>query len=256
MKRSILILLLFNLSSAVFSQKMHKIPTLYINLFELYNVPDNSKIDTIEQFQISSFISFKEYKVYLNAVKKDSSEIFYLSQLPDSSIALKKETYEEYINNKLYEKYPVLGISWENAMNYCKWKTIKENKSDIEFVYRLPYLSEWLSAKYYFENNKIKIDIDKNYSDWLLNTFVDGVYSYLKNSSFAQLYNYTYYHEKEDFLEKKRKEIIGKSYLYNSFIFKHFYGFANVGYRYIAFRIVKVKNDNEYLLKYWRITDE
>ncbi|MES2555269.1 MAG: SUMF1/EgtB/PvdO family nonheme iron enzyme [Bacteroidota bacterium] len=219
-----------------------KIPAQSLNLLQLVGDTFPGKEHEIPAFEISKQVTFREYKQYLAAVRKDSSEQYYRTQLPDSSIA-KRADWETYISNKIYDDYPVLGISWENAMNYCKWKTLKENKSktDILFIYRLPKCSEWLAAKHYLETNELESDFSKNYSDWLLGTKDESFWD-LGNNSWRQWpYDYTYFHKTDDPIVMKRKLVIGDSYRYqlenqaDSF----FSYYATEGYRQVAFRIVK-----------------
>ncbi|OGS79291.1 MAG: hypothetical protein A3D31_04780 [Candidatus Fluviicola riflensis] len=219
-----------------------KIPAQSLNLLQLVGDTLTGKEQDIAAFEISKQVTFREYKQYLAAVKKDSSESYYRTQLPDSSIA-KRPDWEKYISDETYDDYPVLGISWENAMNYCKWKTLKENKNNKEilFIYRLPKCSEWLAAKYYLETNELESDFSKNYSDWLLSTKDESFWDIGNNSWRQWPYDYTYFHKTNDPPVMKRKLVIGDSYRYrlenqaNSF----FSYYATKGYRQVAFRMVK-----------------
>lgn len=249
---------IFLLYAESIAQKMEIIPEQHLNLFELVGDTAQTGIDTTKEFEISGFITFGEYKTYLNAIKQDSSADFYLSQFPDSNITIDDKIYSTYITDKSYDKYPVLGISWDNAMNFCKWKTLKANKKDtIEFIYRLPTLSEWLTAYHYFKVNNKKHDFNEKYSDWLLDAFEESFSGWFKPSTFKKCYDYEYYHKKSDPLVKKRKSIIGSSYLYeNNHVFsnRNWGRLAYEGYRNIAFRIVKVKTSDyniKPLFKYW-----
>ena len=266
-------ILLFSFCSInAIGQKFNAIPTQHLELYQLLGHEDNYRIDTVEAFEISNFITYKEYKNYLNSIKSDesdSSKQYYQSQLPDTNITIEKDVYQEYITSNAYNKYPVLGISWEDAMNYCAWKTLQDNKKGkIEFVYRLPKESEWLAALYYFKLKNIKHDFDQKYTDWLLNTFDESYFD------FAHDLNPSYFYDAkdEDPLIFNRKKIIGDSYLYslfsinyhyissvnyhlsykNDYYLSKIYGYSYIGYQHIAFRIVKTKVD-ETILEYWGI---
>lgn len=223
------------------SAQLFSIPTQTIDLYKLIADSSKSAIQTIKGFQISEQVTFKEYKEYLTSVKKDSSEIFYLSQLPDSSIG-SAEVYRKYLNSSKFDNSPVLGISWENAMNYCKWKTLADNKDSIQFVYRLPNCSEWLAAYSFLTENKIKNDFNKNYSDWLINSKDESIYDFINEIAPKPFeYDWMYFHSNNDPLALKRKQVIGNSYLYQqeSILRYSFSFYANEGYRQIGFRYVK-----------------
>ena len=223
------------------SAQLYSIPTQTINLYKSLAYNSRTSAQTIKAFQISEQVTYKEYKDYLTSIKKDSSATFYLTQLPDSSIG-SAEVYKEYITSVEYDNFPVLGISWDNAMNFCKWKTQKENKDGIQVIYRLPNCSEWLAAYSYLSENKIKNDFNRNYSDWLVNAFDESVSHYASDTSSSQfIYDWLYFHASKDPLGYKRKLVIGNSYLYQqqNILFYLFSFYANEGYRQIGFRYVK-----------------
>lgn len=263
------IFLVLNITSIYtngFSQnQLHKIPTQSINPYKLLGDTTNITF-TINEFEISNFVKYKEYKQYLNEIKRDSSIEYYLSQLPDTNIG-NKEVYNKYLNSSKYDDSPVIGISWDNAMNFCKWKTIKENPKDsFVFIYRLPDISEWLSAYSFTDEKNIKNDFNKNYSDWLLNSMDDSHYEYSNNKDKIFPCDYIYFHKREDPLVLKRKLVIGDSFLFQKDKLMKTTSasyYATEGYRQIGFRNVKVfiskskkyfikgiTVDN-YILKYW-----
>jgi len=235
--------------------KLISIPTQTLNLYKIIGVNWLSAIQTIDSFEISSFVTYEEYKEYLSSIKKDSSEQFYLSQFPDTTIA-PKEVYQKYISSTDYDDYPVLGISWDNAMNYCKWKTLRDNPKDsINFIYRLPKCSEWLAAHSYLEENHKPNDFNKNYSDWLLSSKFENYLYDAKNYKFV--YDNVYLHKKDDPLTMKRKFAIGDSYVCQQEHLEGYYGFnyySTQGYRHISFRYVKTeKKNSKDILEFWGI---
>jgi hypothetical protein len=235
-------LLISATQSFLFSQKFYKIPAQNINLLEMTGTDEIFMAD-IDEFQISEFITLAEYKAFLFSIKKDSSETYYLKMLPDSAIALTPEIYTEYLSKKKYEKYPVLGVKWDSAIEFCKWKSI-ENVNPSKFYYSLPNTSEWLAAYTYLSKNGKENDFNKKYSDMTLSSFDESAYFY-NNSKDRTLnrFNYSYYHHPDDPPAKKRKRIAGSSYVYemNTFLLNTFYIYSYEGYRYVSFRIVKHK---------------
>lgn len=59
--------------------------------------------------------------------------LVYTSALPDEKVWLENGAYNEpmvdyYLNHPAYENYPVVGVSWMQANNYCKWRTDRVNE--------------------------------------------------------------------------------------------------------------------------------
>ena len=69
---------------------------------------------------------------YLHYVKLDSSREFYLSALPDttvwtSDLAFNDPYKDHYLRYPGFRFYPVVGVSWLQANDYCKWRTSMVN---------------------------------------------------------------------------------------------------------------------------------
>ena len=70
-------------------------------------------------------IHWLEYMFY---VQQDSSEERYLSTLPDTTVWARALAYNDpYVSHYLrypgFRYYPVVGISWKQAVDYCSWRT-------------------------------------------------------------------------------------------------------------------------------------
>ena len=250
------------------NKTLFNIPTQIIYPYHLLGDLSNPLQMTVKKFQISQFVTYAEYKEYLKVIKADSSENYYLTQLPDSNIG-HGEIHNTYITSDAYDALPVIGISWENAMNFLKWKTLRENKNDsIRFIFRLPQGSEWLAAYKHLEENDIKHDFNALYSDWLLSTMDESYYSILKSKELA--FDYCYFHKPNDPPALKRKLTLGDSYLFQSdklLNYRRFSFYSYRGYRHIGFRYVKgspdgpntksgLANHSNGLLKWWGLQEE
>merc|ERR1712070_817158 len=57
----------------------------------------------------------------------------YWNALPDTNVwrnklAFNEPLVEHYLRHPAYHQYPVVGISWEQAVDYCAWRTDRVNE--------------------------------------------------------------------------------------------------------------------------------
>lgn len=74
-------------------------------------------------------IHWLEYEFY---IKQDSDEYYWKNNLPDTSVWAKDLAYNDpYVNNYYrypgFRYFPVVGVNWRQAVNYCKWRTTVVN---------------------------------------------------------------------------------------------------------------------------------
>jgi len=82
---------------------------------------------------------------YLHYVKRDSSETFYENALPDTTVWEKELAFNTpYVSNYLrypgFRYYPVVGVTWSQAMDYCRWRTEAVNKQRAMEYYGEDYI--------------------------------------------------------------------------------------------------------------------
>ena len=70
---------------------------------------------------------------YLHFVRKDSSEEFYQSALPDTTVWARELSFNDpyvdyYLRYPGFRYFPVVGVSWLQANDYCTWRTAKVNE--------------------------------------------------------------------------------------------------------------------------------
>lgn len=115
----------------------------------------------VKAFYLSATeVTNKEWRTFYNDSAKEigvrkAKEIYY----PDTSIWSKDYPYgyngpleKNYFSNPKYNDFPVIGITWTQAVSYCNWKSkkvnalLKNKNIDTEIEFRLPTHKEWESA--------------------------------------------------------------------------------------------------------------
>ena len=101
-----------------------------------------------------SNLSCIEYE-YLTAVNFGRFSKEHLATLPDTLVWRDAQAYNEpyvkyYYRHLAYRNYPVVGISHDQALAFCKWRTERVKafyylryKKKIDINYRLPSEQEW-----------------------------------------------------------------------------------------------------------------
>jgi formylglycine-generating enzyme required for sulfatase activity len=119
----------------------------------------------VDQYEVSN-LNWIEYISWTKGTYGVNSEE-YQTVLPDTLVWRKPKAYNEpyveyYHKHPAYHNYPMVGISYEQAIAFCKWRSdrvnekiyIKENKIDYKpgdvypdapkvYQYRLPTKAEW-----------------------------------------------------------------------------------------------------------------
>lgn len=72
------------------------------------------------------------YLEYLHAVQRDSTQDFYESALPDTTVWRNELSFndpyvEQYLRYPGFRMYPVVGVSWKQSMDFCQWRTTVVN---------------------------------------------------------------------------------------------------------------------------------
>ncbi len=229
------------------SGKRFKIPARVFDIWKEMGVSEWHDTIAVDSFQVTELVTLGEYRKYLVAIKKDSSLKFYQSQFPDSSMCA-PDAYVKYVNGSRYDDFPVSGISWDNALNFCKWKTVNANPKDsFSIVYRLPEVSEWVAAYKFLNEKHVDNDFNGNYSDWTLSAKDDTYYDFTHakmNPSFSD-YDYSYWARPNENAVLKRKVSMGNSFLFSqptlfdfySWGYYEFHGYAHIGFRCIIKKV-------------------
>ncbi len=97
---------------------------------DILNTRDNlERTVSIQSFYMDEVeVANVHYLEYLNTVQKDSTEEVYKAALPDTMVwknelAFNDSYVEQYLRYPGFRMYPVVGVSWIQANDYCIWRT-------------------------------------------------------------------------------------------------------------------------------------
>lgn len=102
-------------------------------MFDWNNVPRRVTVSSfyMDQFEITNF----NWLEYLYWVKRTypSYPLIYKNALPDtnswrSPLAFNEKFVEYYLRHPAYRDYPVVGVSWLQANDFCNWRTDRVNE--------------------------------------------------------------------------------------------------------------------------------
>ncbi len=96
------------------------VSSFYMDETEVRNVDYNEYLFWIERMYGSNYDNGTYPEVYWNA-------------LPDTNVWRDKLSYNEplvenYLRHPAYREYPVVGVNWSQAMDYCAWRTDRINE--------------------------------------------------------------------------------------------------------------------------------
>lgn len=112
----------------------------------------------IDQTEVANL----HWQEYLHYLQQDSSLSVYIRALPDTTVWDMIDTTghykENYFRGPPYQQMALVGVSFEQALDYCRWRSAavnakiaadakKEGRSPShQVVYRLPTIDEWEAA--------------------------------------------------------------------------------------------------------------
>ena len=102
-------------------------------MFEWNNVPRTVTVESfyMDQTEVTN-VNYRHYLHWLLRTYESYPEV-YRQALPDTLVWLSPLGYnepmmEEYLRHPTYSSYPVVGVSWLKAVNYCRWRTDRINE--------------------------------------------------------------------------------------------------------------------------------
>lgn len=86
----------------------------------------------MDQYEVSNEF-WKTYETWVVDVFGDVKPELVELVLPDTTVWRDELAYndplvEYYYRHKAYSKYPVVGVTWEQAVKFCQWRTDRENE--------------------------------------------------------------------------------------------------------------------------------
>jgi len=103
-------------------------------MFEWNNSPRRVTVSSfyMDETEVSN-LYYLEYLYWLNRVYATDYPAVYRKALPDTLVWRDKLAYNEpmveyYFRHPAYRNYPVVGVTWTQANDYCQWRTDRVNE--------------------------------------------------------------------------------------------------------------------------------
>lgn len=102
--------------------------------YDYNNVPRRVTVSSfyMDESEVSN-TDYREYLYWLARVFNESYPEVLLNALPDTlvwreELAFNEPLVETYFRHPSYDEYPVVGVNWIQANDYCKWRTDRVNE--------------------------------------------------------------------------------------------------------------------------------
>ncbi len=103
-------------------------------MYEWNNIPRRVTVPSfyMDETEVAN-VDYDEYLYWLNRVFGTNYPEVYRKALPDTLVWREKLAYNEplietYLRHPAYRNYPVVGVSWIQANDYCLWRTDRVNE--------------------------------------------------------------------------------------------------------------------------------
>ncbi|GHT20235.1 gliding motility lipoprotein GldJ [Bacteroidia bacterium] len=87
----------------------------------------------MDQYEITN-LNWREYTYWMKLVFGQAAPEIVAKAQPDKTVWREELAYNEpfiqyYFEHPNFNYYPIVGVSWEQAMNYCQWRTDRLNEA-------------------------------------------------------------------------------------------------------------------------------
>jgi sulfatase modifying factor 1 len=159
----------------------------------------------MDEFEIRN-IDWREYTNWMKAVFGKTAPRLVQKSMPDVTVWREELAYNEpylenYFTHPAYDQYPVVGVTWEQAMDYCQWRTDRVNELAL------------VRAGVILAPNFTKLETQTN-QDSIANSFVFNTQKYLKQDSYQPAVGKN---AKKDLYGKNRKVDMSDGILFSDF---------------------------------------
>jgi gliding motility-associated lipoprotein GldJ len=136
--------------------------------------------------------SYREYTYWMNRTYFTDYPEMVIAAMPNQEVWRSALAYNEpyvkmYFNSNAYNHYPVVGVSWYQAVDFCEWRTDRFNEGLlIKNQYLRPNVNQsgedvfttksYMVGQYEGTKNRLKKDLEPNGSGYRTIDYGDGLF--------------------------------------------------------------------------------